>query len=106
MKTNTDPFYPNVPEKCYVVIQGATVGVGVVTRGCQGYGMVYDYSAQIPTIGYEACVECARVCVERYNEALEITKAQAMACHIGSMRGWHVPGANPAVWENRVLPKV
>lgn len=92
-----DPFYPDVPEKCYVVLKGSVVGVGVVERGYRGYGLIYDYTAQVSTIGYEACVECARICVDRYNEAIGVSKAQEMACHIGSMFGWDVPGANPAV---------
>ncbi len=100
MKHNTDPFYLGVPEKCYVVIQGTTVGVGLTTRGYQGYGLVYDYTSSIPSIGYAACIECARVCVDRYNEALGISKAQEVACEIGSMAGWHVPGANPAHWTD------
>lgn len=95
-----DPFYPNQPERAFVVLQGHPVGVGSVVRGFAGYSMVYDYSAQVATIGYKACEDAAKEVVNKYNNALGITPAQAMAAKLGSMCGWAVPGANPAKWEN------
>lgn len=109
MKTtsvNTDPYYPNQPDRCFVALTSHPLGVGCVRRGFQGYAMVYDYSAQLETLGYDAVVAAAEHVTDRMNAALGITKGQAMAALIGSMRGWHVPGADPAKWteDGRAIP--
>lgn len=96
-----DPFYPNQPEKAFVVLDANPIGVGVVTRGYSGYGIVYDYTVSAAELGYEAVRSIARDCVQKYNDALGLTAAQVMAARIGSMRGWFVPGANPAAWAGR-----
>lgn len=104
-----DPFYPNQPEEAFVVVNGATVGVGVVTRGYRGYGPVYDYTPNPETYpgdqypaARERALECAKQVVARFNASLNVTEAQAEAALIGSMWGWHVPGANPAMWAERL----
>lgn len=108
----TDPFYPNQPEKAFVVINGGTVGVGVVTRGFKGYGPVYDYTpnpAKYPGSEYpparERALECAEQVVAKYNRSLGISEAQAEAAQIGSMAGWDAPGADPAWWEKRLAQR-
>lgn len=37
--------------------------------------------------------------VDDLNASCGVTVAQREAMHIGSMAGWHVPGANPAAQE-------
>lgn len=100
-----DAFYPNVPEKAFVVLDSHPIGVGCVTRGFKGYSLVYDYTPKPgDSLTREAAIACARKCVDRYNEALGVTKGQAMACHIGSLAGWSVPGANPVRWTHDGMP--
>lgn len=41
---------------------------------------------------------------DRLNAAAGVTKGQAEAMHIGSMVGWHAPGANPAMWTEDGKP--
>lgn len=100
-----DPFYTNVPEKAFVVINGATIGVGCVTRGYRGYSSVYDYTPKPDSaLSRQEAIECAQDCVDRYNLALGITKAQGEACLFGSMFGWHIPGANPGNYSDDGKP--
>lgn len=96
--TNTDPYYPGQPLKAFVALDSHPVGVGCVTRGMQGYVMVYDYSHSIEGLGHARVVACAEEVADKMNAAIGVTKGQAIATKIGSMAGWHVPGANPALW--------
>lgn len=105
MTPNTDPFYPGQPEKAFVVVEPYPI-VGVVARGLQGYGPVYDYSDSIAALGLPACLQCARDVVRKYNTALGVTPEQELAAKIGSMRGWSVPGANPASWTREEAERV
>lgn len=94
-----DPSYPGQPERCYVVVNGGTVGVGVVTRGFRGYSPVYDYTRNVAALGRETVLALAQEVVDRYNTALGLSRGVAMACQIGSMVGWSVPGADPRRWN-------
>jgi len=98
----TDPFYPDQPERAYVVLD-STPGVGLVTRGYRGYSLVYDYPPS-EHVSYECCIAAAQKVVDRCNAALGVTKGQALAAQIGSMFGWSVPGANPAMWHEDGTP--
>lgn len=40
-----------------------------------------------------------RLSADELNQQDGVTPAQREAMHIGSMMGWHVPGANPATHE-------
>jgi hypothetical protein len=93
---NTAPFFAGQPAQAYVVLAGELTGVGVVRRGERGYGPVFDYSAEIATLGREKVLALAHAVVDRYNQSLGVSKGQARAASIGSMWGWHVPAANPA----------
>lgn len=72
-----------LPPLAYVWIPGAEC-LGIIKRGEDGY-----YATDIKTWGHES--EAA----DEMNKRLGLTKAQAQAMHIGSMVGWHVPGAFP-----------
>jgi hypothetical protein len=45
--------------------------------------------------------------VKRANENLCVTPAQASAMLVGVLFGWHVPGADPGLYdeEGKILPK-
>lgn len=79
-----------LPELCYVHIWGAHPGrrIGIVKRGEMGYYET-DYDSKTASQDIVAQV------VDDLNYRLGITVKQAMAMQIGSMRGWHVPGADP-----------
>lgn len=42
---------------------------------------------------------------QELNAAHGVSEAQAQAMHIGSMRGWDLPGADPRKWETTVLAR-
>ena len=83
---NTDPFYPGQPKEAFIVLAGEITGVGVVRRGERGYGPVFDYSANVATLGCEKVLALAQEVVDRYNKGLGITKGQALAASIGSVK--------------------
>ncbi len=70
-----------LPEFCYHTLPSTGELIGI-QRGVPGYVKV----AKLPT-GVDT--------LEKANELLSVTKAQAEAMLIGSMFGWHVPGADP-----------
>lgn len=72
-----------LPEHCYVRIPGAEYGVGLVRRGESGY---------VP-------LDMMPHRVDELNRACGVTKGQAEAMLVGSMFGWHVPGADPARYD-------
>jgi hypothetical protein len=78
------------PELCYVLIRGAKPGkrIGIIKRGESGYYLTDFDSA-------EASDDVARDCVKHFNKKLGVSPAHAEAMEIGSMFGWHVPGARP-----------
>ena len=82
----------SLPELCYSVhmTDGSIV---ILKRGETGY-----YPTDIP------CSDAlpANVLVDQQNEKMGITKAQRLAMEIGSLVGFHVPGANPAAHEERL----
>lgn len=75
-----NPF--NLPDLCYVFVEGEDFGreIGIVKRGEQGY-----YPAPGMT----------REVADKKNATMKVSHAQREAMAIGSMFGWHVPGANP-----------
>lgn len=80
-----------LPELCYAVHieNGHTV---VLKRGEVGY---FDtgYGPQGQDI------------VDRLNERLGVTKAQAAAMELGSIAGFHAPGADPDRYDDAGKPK-
>ena len=78
-------MYANLPEMCYSFNE--TLGEAVIIkRGEDGY---------YPTSWGKSSQEV----VALINERLGVTEAQRLAMEIGSMFGWEVPGANPAIYE-------
>ena len=69
-----------LPEMSMVWIDTDRIG-GLVHRGVPGY-------TPFPSITSEADVAA-------FNERHGVTEAQAEAMHVGSMFGWHIPGADP-----------
>ena len=80
-----------LPAKCVVVIPG-TGNLGLIRRGECGYLAVE--TRRVSQRG-EAPENAAR----RLNRLLGVTPAQAAAMIAGSMCGWHVPGADPANYD-------
>lgn len=81
-----------LPELAYVMIDGNPPGqrIGIVERGKMGYFPYHgaDGGADTP----ESLIK--HVVLEQ-NKKLGVTTAQMEAMKIGSMCGFHVPGADP-----------
>jgi hypothetical protein len=75
-------MYKGLPEFCFGT-DPITNEVILIKRGEQGYYRYYNGTLK----GKEKAREL--------NEQLGVTIAQAEAMFVGSMFGWHVPGANP-----------
>ena len=84
-----------LPELCYAIIDGNAPGerIGIIKRGEKGYYLTdFDTST--------ASEETVREVVDKQNRMMGVLPSQAMAMKIGSMMGWHVPGANPENFRN------
>ena len=90
----------NLPEMCFAFMPSRAQGEQVVAikRGEMGcYKTTYDV----------ADPEKAKQLVEHLNTTkLQITAAQAEAMLVGSMFGWHLPGAQVASYEAKKEPLV
>jgi hypothetical protein len=83
----------DLPDMCYIDI--ATGGIGIVKKGESGY-----YQTDLAETNKVSGKEKAEL-VDKLNKNLGVTKAQAQAMQVGSMFGWHVPGADPAKYEGK-----
>lgn len=79
-----------LPEMSATFIEAAEPGkrIGLIKRGESGYYLT-DYDTP------KTSEQLARETVNHINARLGVTPAQAIAMEIGSMCGWHVPGADP-----------
>lgn len=77
-----------LPAECVVVIPG-TEDLGQIRRGECGY---YAVKRKRVSRRDEAPKHAAR----RLNRLLGVTPGQAAAMLAGSICGWHIPGADPA----------
>lgn len=84
-----------LPSMCYAVhnTEGSVI---IVKNGETGY---YNTS-----IGTKDAAE-SREIVDEYNAKLGVSKAQAAAMYAGSMFGFHVPAANPEMYDENGSPK-
>jgi len=83
---------PGLPELCMVYLGGNTPGerIGTIKRGEMGYyRSTYDDGRMTDAE--------AEALVDYINGKIGVTDAQAMAMTIGSMQGWGMPGADPAL---------
>lgn len=81
---------PELPTMCYGTL-ASTGEVIIIKSGEKGY-----YRTDI-NLGNN---EENQKLVDEYNCKLGVTKAQAAAMSAGSMFGWHVPGANPEMYDD------
>lgn len=88
------PLRSSLPEQCYGVL-AETGEIVIYKKGETGY-----YKTDIFTTGKEESLEIA----EEHNALAGISKAQAAAMQIGSMCGWHTPGADPAYYDENGQP--
>jgi rare lipoprotein A (peptidoglycan hydrolase) len=81
----------NLPNICYVKNEetGATV---LVRANVRGY---FDVTRHVDP----------KSSADDLNAMIGVTKAQAAAMKVGSMFGFHVPGANPANYDEAGRPK-
>jgi len=80
-----------LPEKCMIILPG-TGDLGAIRRGESGYHAVE--TARL--VYHDETLEEAR---DRLNAACGVNRAQVAAMLVGSMCGWHVPGADPAAYN-------
>ena len=78
-----------LPESCYTVSQYSQALI-LLKRGEQGY-YATSLSTRDPALN--------RAIADALNQNLGVSKAQEQAMFTGSLFGFHVPGADPAAWE-------
>jgi hypothetical protein len=84
-------MYNGLPERCYA-LNAITTACVILEKGMSGY-----YTTDYPQ-GYTQEV------IDKLNESLGVSKAQAQAMFIGSMFGWNAPGANPEMYDEDGKP--
>jgi hypothetical protein len=81
-----------LPELCYSVDPADPREVVVIKAGVKGYYPAYRRDTP----------EAGQLLADQLNKQMNVTKAVEMAMISGSMFGWHVPGADPATWEEKL----
>lgn len=92
---NVQQFAEGLPELCYSVLP-STGELICIKRGESGY---YPSGSNVMN------AESNKNMANYLNEQLKISAAQRTAMEIGSMYGWHVPGADPKTHEAAHTPK-
>lgn len=83
--------HEGLPEMCYSVLE-STGALIVIHRGEQGY---------YPAAGSVEGSAMNRWIADMRNKDLGVTKAQESAMSVGSLFGWHVPAANPEMYDEK-----
>ena len=83
-----------LPATCFVAVAGNAPGsrIGLVKLDESGYYLT-DYDD--PENDLKGVQKHVRI----LNERLGVSPAQELAMQAGSMFGWHIPGADPSVYE-------
>ncbi len=81
-----------LPEVCYTINPVDACEILIINAGTNGY---FPFSRRDTP-------EEARMNADNLNQQMNVTKAQEMAMIAGSTFGWHVPGADPAIWEEKL----
>jgi hypothetical protein len=81
----TENKFAELPEMCYGVLT-STNELIIIKRGESGYYKAYD--------------DLSADEVDDYNETIGVTKGQRKAMEMGSMFGWNIPAANPAMYDS------
>lgn len=84
---------PDLPHLCFSVLK-STGQLIVLKKGESGY-----YQSDLSVESREQNEQLA----DYHNEKLGVTAAQRQAMEVGSMFGWHVPGADPATYEQEEI---
>lgn len=85
-----------LPETCYTVSDYSKELIQI-KRGVKGY-----FASPLSALA----VEENRALADKLNAELGVSKAQEQAMFIGSMFGWHVPGADPDMYEKTGEPSL
>lgn len=81
--------HDGLPEMCYSVLESSGELI-VIERGKPGY-LRTPKSSDFTYENY--------IMADFYNDKLGVTKAQESAMFAGSLFGWHVPAANPEMYD-------
>jgi len=87
------PLRASLPNVCFSYLEstGEYIQIG---KGEKGYTPVrFTFTAKTP-----------RAAVDRMNHDIGVTRAQEEAMVVGSMFGWHVPGADPKNYDENGTP--
>ena len=90
------PLRSSLPDYCYSYIVTENV-IGIIKKGESGFFKT--------DISFADKSEAKKI-VEEYNKKLCVTKAQYQAMQAGSMFGWEVPAADPAMYDANGTAKV
>ena len=93
---NAQQVAEGLPEMCYSVLP-STGELICIKRGESGY-----YPSGSNVMNFESNKNMANY----LNEQLKVSAAQRTAMEIGSMYGWHVPGADPKTHETAHTPDI
>ncbi len=88
-----------LPDYCYGTLPSAKEII-LLKRGEIGYHPARNIGIE----GSESS-ESSEERVKALNEQIGVTPAQAEAMRIGSLFGWGVPGADPAIYDENGAPK-
>ena len=88
------PLRASLPNQCYVFVQSENK-IGIINKGEMGYTESKS--------GNDRPSE-NRAMVNKLNEQLGVSKAQYAAMKVGSMFGWHTPGADPRNYKEDGTP--
>jgi len=88
------PLRASLPNQCYIFVQSENK-IGIINKGEMGYTESKS--------GNDRPSE-NRAMVNKLNEQLGVSKAQYAAMKVGSMFGWHTPGADPRNYKEDGTP--
>lgn len=74
-----------LPAECFTTLNSDRKQLICIHRGRSGYTPIREFM----TTGQAA------ICADRLNKKRGVTAKQVQAMEVGSMFGWHVPGADP-----------
>jgi len=102
-------MFEDLPKVCYSMLE-STKEIIIIKKGETGYfpitkEQIIKFANIIKAELKEVDFKTPEKVIDIMNKSIGVSKAEREAMNVGSLFGWDVPGANPAMYDENGLPR-